>query len=77
MSNYDEWKLYQSYNTYPEFLVDLIKETNKFISLVPKDNDVSQYQYDIVLTLHNLKEIYEENKQLKHKLKLAKEEKKC
>lgn len=67
----------ESYNNYQEFLTDLIKETNKFISLVPKDNDVSQYQYDIVLTLHNLKEIYEENKQLKHKLKLAKEEKKC
>ena len=63
----------ESYNNYQEFLTDLIKETNKFISLVPKDNDVSQYQYDIVLTLHNLKEIYEENKQLKHKLKLAKE----
>ena len=67
----------ESYNNYQDFLTDLIKETNKFISLVPKDNDVSQYQYDIVLTLHNLKEIYEENKQLKHKLKLAKEEKKC
>ena len=73
MSNYDEWKLYQSYNTYPEFLVDLIKETNKVISLVPKDNDVSQYQYDIVLTLHNCKKMFEENKQLKRELKLAKE----
>ena len=61
----------QNYQTYQEFLTDLIKETNKIISLIPKENDVSQYHYDIVFTLHELKKIYRENEKLK--LKLAKE----
>lgn len=53
---------------YEIFLTSLIKETNKIISLIPKENDVSQYHYDIVLTLHELKKIYRENKKLKQKL---------
>ena len=56
---------------YEIFLTSLIKETNKIISLIPKENDVSQYHYDIIYTLHKTKEIYRENKKLK--LKLAKE----
>lgn len=54
----------ESYNNYQEFLIDLIKETNKVISLVPKDNDLSQYHYDIVYTLHRAKKIYLEFKSL-------------
>ena len=61
----------QNYQTYQEFLTDLIKETNKVISLIPEENDVSQYHYDIVRTLHKFKDIYAENQKLK--LKLAKE----
>ena len=61
----------QNYQSYQEFLTDLIKETNKIISLIPKENDVSQYHHDIVLTLHKAKEMYRENEKLK--LKLAKE----
>ena len=53
---------------YEIFLTSLIKETNKIISLIPKENDVSQYHYDIVLTLHELKKIYRENKKLKQTL---------
>lgn len=56
---------------YEIFLTSLIKETNKIISLIPKENDVSQYHYDIIYTLHKAKEIYRENEKLK--LKLAKE----
>ena len=59
------------YESYQESLTDLIKETNKIISLIPKENDVSQYHYDIVFTLHELKKMYRENEKLK--LKLAKE----
>ena len=58
----------QNYQFYQEFLTDLIKETNKVISLIPKENDVSQYHYDIVFTLHKAKEIYRENEILKQKL---------
>lgn len=55
----------ESYESYQEFLTDLIKETNKIISLIPKENDVSQYHYDIVYTLHKLKTMYMEHKSLK------------
>ena len=63
----------QNYQTYREFLTDLIKETNKVISLIPKENDVSQYHYDIVGTLHKFKDIYAENQKLKLKLSNIKE----
>ena len=63
----------ESYESYQEFLTDLIKETNKIISLIPKENDVSQYHYDIVRTLHKFKDIYAENQELKRTLSNMKE----
>ena len=63
----------KNYQTYREFLTDLIKETNKVISLIPKENDVSQYHYDIVGTLHKFKDIYAEYQKLKLKLSNIKE----
>lgn len=63
----------QDYQFYQEFLTDLIKETNKVISLIPEENDVSQYHYDIVRTLHKFKDIYAENKELKRTLSNIKE----
>lgn len=55
----------QDYRFYQEFLTDLIKETNKVISLIPEENDVSQYHYDIVRTLHKFKDIYAEKSNIK------------
>lgn len=63
----------QDYQCYQEFLTDLIKETNKVISLIPEENDVSQYHYDIVRTLHKFKDIYAENQELKRTLSNIKE----
>ena len=63
----------QNYQFYREFLIDLIKETNKVISLIPKENDVSQYHYDIVRTLHKFKDTYAENQELKRTLSNIKE----
>ena len=64
----------KTYNSYGEFLIDLIKETNKIISLVPKDNDVSQYHYDIVYNLHRLKKIYAELKSLEKNNEILRDE---
>ena len=61
------------YESYQEFLTDLIKETNRIISLIPNENDVSQYHYDIVYTLHELKKMYRENEKLKRTLSNIKE----
>ena len=63
----------KSYEFYQEFLIDLIKETNKVISLIPEENDVSQYHYDIVRTLHKFQDIYAENQKLNRTLSNIKE----
>ena len=55
----------ESYESYQAFLIDLIKETNKVISLIPNNNELSQSPYDIVYTLNKLKTMYMEHKLLK------------
>lgn len=64
----------QNYQFYQEFLTDLIKETNKVIFLIPKKNDVSQYHYDIVYTLHRLKKTYVEFKSLEKNNEILRDE---
>lgn len=47
-------------------IIFLIKETNKIMSLIPKNNDCSEYHYQIVKALHDYKNLIQEYHNLKN-----------